>query len=108
MLYRRELAGVNGAYSSHPSRPKTRCPHCGGGERLGIWFPRRKLEILDKIIAAGDVGAHFDGVDPRTLRIHIYQINGMFEETDWWIRSAGWGTKRYRLERCGRVGEVRP
>jgi hypothetical protein len=75
----------------------THCSRCGAGECFGLWFPELKLKILDRIIRAGDAGAGFDGTDPRTLKAHIHQINSILEETDYRIRSAGWGTGRYRL-----------
>jgi hypothetical protein len=76
------------------------CPTCHqtvGAVRLGVRLTLLKARIVDRIKAAGDIGVSseellFDlwehgAVAQSTVKAHIWQINELLEETDWFIRS---------------------
>ena len=75
------------------------CPHCGAEQRLGVWMTPRKLAIFDRVKRSGDDGAHYGDFDMSrgTLRVHIYQINALLEETDYAIRGYRGNISGYRL-----------
>jgi hypothetical protein len=78
------------------------CPTCHqtvGAVRFGARLTLLKARIVDRIKAAGDIGVPseellFDlwehgAVAQSTVKAHIWQINELLEETDWYIRSDG-------------------
>lgn len=74
-----------------------KCPCCGASERLGVWFTKTEIKIVDRLIRAGDNPVSYKEFQPDfklyTLKVHVYNINNKLEETDWRIRGRGDGYK---------------
>jgi len=75
------------------------CPNCGAEERLGIWLTPKKVAIFDKIKRSGNEGVPYSAFDCSrdSLKMHIFQINIMLEETDYVIRGKRGPISCYRL-----------
>lgn len=72
--------------------PQTNCPHCHQPmpvKRLGVGMSALKARIFDAIVRAGalgivgrDVVAALElDMSPRTLKVHVSQINSAIEDT---------------------------
>jgi hypothetical protein len=81
---------------------QNRCPTCGAPTdiRAGVRLPARKVAIFDAIKAAGEIGissgelmtvVYHDGQERQqsTIKAHVWQINGILEETRFRIVSDG-------------------
>lgn len=82
------------------------CPLCGAEQRLGVWLPRMKVKIVDRVVKAGRDGipgkvlAERLGMTRTTLNVHVKHINDFLEETDWVIRGKpGSHESLYRLQK---------
>lgn len=79
------------------------CPCCGARHLLGVWLPRRKAEIVSRLLDSGQAGLPGDAFENMTrvcFKTHIYQINALLEETDWVIRSErGQGVSRFTIRK---------
>ena len=95
-----------------------RCPECKQRittERLGVRLPPLKAAIFDRIKTAGVLGVTSEEiiadlysdrrtVSATTIKAHIFQVNELLVETDWYIRSdrRRWFLCRGRVPRSPR------